>query len=202
MWTNFVDKLLNDINTRQSHVALFINPRILELPFPITRFDDPFFPYSKALIQATRDIVCAYVFDLASYLALGAAGAVALERSIRYAGQETLTILHGPFTGAGYSPMADATGFGIDALTVNGDTWLRTYLDNLPHAAFAIKQGKVENEQTPEVGGLFWQDAHCITFRDTIENIHTLRLTDDTILYAGKLDDYAEKVREGIQSLR
>ena len=69
-------------------------PRLTKMPLPIQRYDDPFLPFGKAIIDATRDLVCAYVFDLAAYLALGAAGAVALERTIAYVGDDDVTVLH------------------------------------------------------------------------------------------------------------
>ena len=94
---------------RDSDLALMLSPRLAQMPLPMQRYDDPFLPFGKAIIDATRDLVCAYVFDLAAYLALGAAGAVALERTIAYAGTDdaTVTILHAPFVGAAYVDAAD-----------------------------------------------------------------------------------------------
>ena len=75
MWTDFVQRLTNARTRNQSDVVLMLNPRVDRLPLPIQRYDDPFFPFGKEIVRATHQSVCAYVFDLASYLALGAAGA-------------------------------------------------------------------------------------------------------------------------------
>lgn len=100
---------------------LRLNPHVLRLPLAIQRYDDPFLPYGKAVIAATRDIVGGYVFDLASYLALGGAGAVALERTVDYVGGDVPTILHGAFSSADYAVLCDALSFGVDYITVTGD---------------------------------------------------------------------------------
>jgi len=201
MWADFVHKLENARSTRESNIFLMLNPRFDALPLPITRMDDPFLPFGKAIIQATQDLVCGYVFDLASYLALGAAGAIALERTIRYVGQDTITILHGPFTGIGYTAMADATGFGIDALTLTNQDDMGTYLDKPPYAAFVVQKGAVTLDTLPEQGGYFWPDCHRFALKHN-GNFIELRLTDNSILYAGKLDDFAQKTRDAVSAIR
>ena len=111
-WTEFLEKLSRLRAERKSDLALLLNPRLEHLPMSIARFDDPFLPYSKAIVGISQDLVVAYVFDFAAYLSLGAAGAVALERSIRFAG-DSVTILHAPFASDGYAAMADITGLGV-----------------------------------------------------------------------------------------
>src|SRR5262249_31784814 len=68
----------------QSTLAIGLAPALNKLPYEIQRYDDPFLPYTKAVIDTTADLVCGYVLHLGAYLALGAAGAVALERSLAY----------------------------------------------------------------------------------------------------------------------
>src|SRR4051812_25649910 len=97
-----------------------MSPRLTKMPLPMQRYDDPFLPFGKAIIAATQDLVCAYVFDLAAYLAIGAAGAVALERTIAFVGENNLTVLHAWFADSGYISAAEA--FGVDAVTLaDGD---------------------------------------------------------------------------------
>src|SRR5689334_7364687 len=76
----------------QSTLAISLAPTLNKLPLELQRFDDPFLPFGKAVIDATADLVCAYVFHLGPYLALGAAGAVALERTIAYVPQTAIKI--------------------------------------------------------------------------------------------------------------
>lgn len=105
-----------------STLAVGLAPTLDRLPTPMQRFDDPFLPFGKAIIDATSELVCAYVFHLASYLALGAAGAVALERTIAYVPVHVVKILHGPFTTPDYVQAAFEGAFGADAVTISATT--------------------------------------------------------------------------------
>jgi hypothetical protein len=61
---SFYDKLRAAQSQRESDLALLLAPKLAKMPLPIARYDDPFLPFGKAIIDATRDLVCAYVFDL------------------------------------------------------------------------------------------------------------------------------------------
>lgn len=200
MWTDFVQQLIDIQKRHQTDVALMLNPRVDRMPLPIQWYDDPFFPFGKEIIQATHQSVCAYVFDLASYLAPGAAGAVALERTIAYVSGRVPTILHAPFTGAGYSAMADKTAFAVDALTITSESHLSTYLDNPPYAAFVVKEQSVLLTDTPARGGILWLPDNMFTLRDSDNNVIQAHLTPDDILYTGKGDDFADNIREAVES--
>ncbi|MEM9950941.1 MAG: hypothetical protein AAF846_05035 [Chloroflexota bacterium] len=184
--TNFVDKL----QSAPSNIILHINPIFELLPIPIWRYDDPFLPFAKSLIPATQDLVAGYMFDFASYLTMAGAGAVALERSIALVPKNRVRILHGPFIGTHYSPMADATAFDLDALTVTSAIDYSHYTQNQPHGALLLS----------------WENSSEISTYDTkAGSIHiagqTYTLTTNEILYASKNDDWLEKVIEGIQAL-
>jgi hypothetical protein len=99
-------------------LAIGLAPSLKNLPYSIQSYDDPFLPLGKAIIDATHDLVCAYVFDLAAYLALGAAGAVALERTIAYVPGSVVKILHGPFATGDYAQAAFEDAFNVDAVTL------------------------------------------------------------------------------------
>jgi hypothetical protein len=197
-WINFVDKVQQAQNETATNIALFFNPQLNLLPIAATRFDDPFLPFGKAIINASKDSVCAYIFDLASYLSIGAAGAVALERTIRYVPNDRVTILHGAFSSDGFSAMADTTGFGVDAITITDRVYLRTYLDKPPYAAFVTHHGAIDPINLPDEGGIFWIDAGQMTLNPQT----TIKLTDNAVLYAGQFDDYAQKTREALAALR
>lgn len=115
---------------RETTLGLVIAPRLTLLMLPIQSYDDPFLPYGKAIIDATRDLVCAYVFDLAAYLAIGAAGTVALERTIAYARAdgETVCILHAPFATEDYVKAASDAAFAVDAVTLTATAPADPYL--------------------------------------------------------------------------
>lgn len=197
-WNNFVEKIETAEKETESNLALFFNPRLELLPLAAARFDDPFLPFGKAIINATKDLVCAYVFDLAAYLSLGAAGAVALERSIRFVPDNRVSILHGAFSNDGFSAMADITGLGVNAITITDKAFLRTYLDNPPFAAFLVKHGSVDASQVPDEGGIYWLDEQILMLNTETQ----LRLTDNSVLFAGQYDDYAELTRKALESWR
>ncbi len=159
--------------------GLLLNPRAAQLPLPMARFDDPFLPFGKAIINATRDLVCAYVFDLAAYLALGGAGAVALERTIAYVGDAAVTILHGPFTGTGY--VEAALAFGVDAVTLEDEIDIDTYRA-AGLGAFVVGS-RIEGVIVP------------------IGSTLQIRLADEHLIEAGRGDDFAEQVRTALQRL-
>ena len=95
-------------------------PRVIALPAPIQKFDDPFLPYCRTVFAATLDLVAGYIFDLAAFLALGAAGAIALERAcaILAATPEALCVVHGPFARAEYASFVGEGGLCADGATV------------------------------------------------------------------------------------
>ena len=200
MWQSFVDKLVTRHTELKTDVILMLNPRLPLLPLPMQRFDDPFFPFGKRVIDVSLGRVCGYMLDLASYLALGAAGARALERTIRYIGKDIPKILHGPFVGPGYSAMADDIAFGVDALTILQNSDLEHYLTNPPYAAFVVNNRPVDLLDAAQQGGYFWQASQVFTIRGPDGETMQLRLTDDSLLYAGKNDDFAERIREKLDA--
>src|SRR5712691_1568133 len=123
----------------QSTLAISLAPKLNQLPLEIQRYDDPFLPFGKAVIDSTADLVCAYVFHLGAYLALGGAGAVALERTIAYVPAPAIKILHGPFGNDEYVRAAFEQGFGANAVTLGafGDSQIiKLYLEDKEHGAF------------------------------------------------------------------
>lgn len=99
---------------------LEVAPRVPELPALIQKYDDPFLPYCRAVIQATSDSVAGYIFDLAAFLALGAAGAVALERAVAIVATtpDVLSVVHGPFVRPEYAVFAGDLALRADAASV------------------------------------------------------------------------------------
>ncbi len=80
----FFTKLLRAQQKNQSWVGLRLDIRARQVPLPFAQIDDPVLPFGRAIIDATRDLVCAYLIDPAYYLAEGASGVIALERLVNY----------------------------------------------------------------------------------------------------------------------
>jgi hypothetical protein len=199
---SIAEKLASIQQERQSDLGLLIAPRLALLPLPIQRYDDPFLPFGKAIIDATRDMVCAYIFDLAAYLSIGAAGAVALERTIAYARQEILTILHGPFVGAGYAGISDESAFAVDAVTLVDSQHLDAYLTRADRGAFIVRGGNPTRLDAPDVGGYYWSDAQVFTLLGIDGQILQIRMAGEGALYAGRGADFAQQVRAELEKRR
>ncbi|MFZ4814400.1 MAG: hypothetical protein ACOYL5_07690 [Phototrophicaceae bacterium] len=172
--------------------GLLLQPILTEMPAPMHFEDDPFFPFSRAIINATRDLVCAYVFDFAAYMVQGAAGAIALERSIAYVGAGTLKILDGMFATAHYRPMAyDA--FGADAVTVaDADTLAAFQAEG--RTAFVIQQGNPAALEYPA----YWLTKD----RLSLPSGEYINVASKTVLYTSYSEDFAEDCRNALIALK
>lgn len=204
MPASFAARLAAVQRKRQSTLALWMCPRLPQLPLPIQKYDDPFLPFGKAIIAETHNAVCAYVFDLAAYLAIGAAGAVALERTMAYAraASDTLVILHGPFASPDYVEACGNGGFAADAVTVIDESLLEPYT-NSGLGAFVVRSGEAPVIiPLPGDAGSFWPDAALFTLLSPSDHSLQIRLAGEQVLYAGRGDDFAGRVRQSLEALR
>lgn len=177
---SFVDRL-RGVQQVRGEIALLIAPRLAAMPLPVQKYDDPFLPFAKLVIDATRDLVCAYVFDLAAYLAIGAAGAVALERGIAYARADgsTLAILHAPFVGSGYVAAAGDAAFDTDAVTL----WRET-------DAAVYEQAGI---------GVLLLDSPDLTRGAVLQAAdQRIRVLGESVLYAEQGEDFADRLRAAV----
>ena len=175
MENSLVEKLRLAQENNKSHLALLINPIIHKMPGIIQKYDEPFLPFGKAVINTTHDLVCAYIFDLATYLSIGAAGAIALERTVAYVPNNIMTILHGPFSTTDYNVLIDDISFGVDAITINQH-------DNSFHS----------------------QNDHNIVFHHgnfIVPNGMKLSVIGESVLYAAKGADFSEHIRNKLEQI-
>jgi hypothetical protein len=117
-------------------LAIGIAPALEKLPAAVAKIDDPFLPLGKLIINTTADLVCAYVFHLSAYFAIGAAGIVALERTLAYVPQGILKVLHAPFASTDYVRAAFEDALGADAVTLSSADYAAPYLAHRQYAAF------------------------------------------------------------------
>lgn len=196
---SFSAKLAQIQQQKQSNLGLWLAPRIDQLPLAIQRFDEPLLPYGKAIINATRDLVCAYIFDLAAYLRLGAAGAIALERTIDYAGGEQITILHGGFALADLAILSDENAFGVDALTVTTSEAVEACLTRLDRGVFRLGNSAVD---TRENVGYYRVDEHRFEVNSAIPGQSLIiQCLDDAILSQNRGDDFGDAIRSQIEKI-
>jgi hypothetical protein len=164
---------------------LLMNPVLTRMPLPMQRFDDPFLPFGRAIVEATRAHVGGYVFDFAAYLAIGAAGVVALERTIALLkGDSALAaILHGPLWGPHYARAVSLDALALDAVT----------LCQAEDAAAYTRAGVYAfPPQLPGQPG--WQLGDDGRLSLNTEGGPVGRTLPPDMLLAGRGDDFAEQV--------
>jgi orotidine-5'-phosphate decarboxylase len=113
----FIDKLLNIAGKNKSLLCIGLDPDPELMPgVDVLQFN-------KAIIDATRDLVCAYKPNLAFYEALGTEGLAILERTIKYVPGDIPVIGDAKRGDIGNTARAYARAlfsvFGFDAATVN-----------------------------------------------------------------------------------
>jgi orotidine-5'-phosphate decarboxylase len=119
----YLEKLRAAQDRNNSWLCLGLDPQPDQLPVPTLKWDEPVLPFNKAIIEATADLVCAYKPNLGFYLQWGAAGIIALERTIAYIPAGIPIVLDCKTGDIGHTQAAWAAGlldeWGVDAVTVN-----------------------------------------------------------------------------------
>lgn len=196
----FITRLADIQAAKESDKALLLQPALNRLPLPIQRFDEPLLPFGKAVIDATNDLVCAYVFDLAAYLTMGAAGAIALERTIDYAGGDAITILHGPFATPGYAKLMEEESFGVDAVTLVDTQLMGAFSHRPDRSAFVVRKGEAQFDDAPGRSGIYWEEAERFTILGQDGRVLKMKLVGNDVLYAGRGDDFAAQIRAALEA--
>jgi hypothetical protein len=185
---DFYEKLRAASLRNRSNLALSIVPRIDKLPPHIARYDEPFLPFGKTIISATRDFVAAYFFDLPAYMALGAVGMVALERTIDYAAGSAITVLHGAFALNDFVVVMDENAFGVDAVTLSHGAHRDVFTERPEFGAFVIDAWAGDRFET-QTGRLVCGDL-------------TLQVTSEAFLYQHRQEDFAAVLAANVEALR
>jgi orotidine-5'-phosphate decarboxylase len=118
----YLEKLKAVQDRNQSWLCVGLDPDPSRLRVDGLKWDEPILPFNKAIIDATADLVCAYKPNLGFYLQWGAAGVIALERTIAYVPDHIPVILDCKTGDIGHTQAAWASLFdtwGVDAITVN-----------------------------------------------------------------------------------
>jgi orotidine-5'-phosphate decarboxylase len=119
----YLQKLKAAQERNNSWLCVGLDPQPDRLPAPALKWDEPVLPFNRAIIEATADLVCAYKPNLGFYLQWGAAGIIALERTIAYIPDHLPIIIDCKTGDIGHTQAAWASGlldfWGVDAVTVN-----------------------------------------------------------------------------------
>jgi hypothetical protein len=195
--SSFAASLSAIIAAKHTRLAIGLAPVVEKLPLALARYDDPFLPFGKALIAATGAYACAYVFHLGAYLAYGAAGAVALERTLACVPAGCLRILHGAFGNADYARAASDHALNVQAVTLAKQLEQpEAYASYLPSAGQAVFfAGGVPNlppTHASQVG--FYQITAPMQAALHIAG-EVLAWRWDEAIFSTRADDYAEQWR-------
>ena len=216
---NFADKLHALEQRTHSRLGLRLDILAAKMPLPFARIDDPMLPFAQAIIDATRDLVAAYVIDPAYYFSEGAPGMIALERITRYVPEDIPIVLDTRYGPLGDSAIHAARGvfeaFRADAITFSVPPDART-LDaflNYPGKVLFIpgiiatsdQIGAVDRNRRgvsdvtqPDAISLIREKAYRVGDKSTLPDLCIVESTSD-LIYASRRDDFATVVREAVQ---
>ena len=85
-------QLVEQIYKKRSYLCVGLDTDLTKIPKHLLSGPDPVFAFNKAIIDATKDLCVAYKINTAFYEALGVKGWMAMEKTVRYIGDEHFTI--------------------------------------------------------------------------------------------------------------
>lgn len=141
----YQEKLLAAQQKNHSWLCIGLDPVPESLPVEALKWDEPVLPFNRRIIEATADLVCAYKPNLGFYLQWGAAGIIALERTIAAIPEPIPIILDCKIGDIGSTQAAWGRGlfdeWDVDAVTVNpyvGIDAVRPLLGERPNKAVYV----------------------------------------------------------------
>ena len=85
-------QLVEQIFKKRSYLCIGLDTDITKIPKHLLSEPDPVYSFNKAIIDATKDLCVAYKINTAFYEALGVKGWQAMEKTVRYIGDEHFKI--------------------------------------------------------------------------------------------------------------
>jgi len=85
-------QLVEQIYKKRSYLCVGLDTDITKIPKHLLAEPDPVFSFNKAIIDATKDLCVSYKINTAFYEALGVKGWEAMEKTVRYIGDEHFKI--------------------------------------------------------------------------------------------------------------
>ncbi len=142
----FVELLDKVAKKNNSQLCVGLDIDLSRIPAKFLSSDDPIFFFNQEIIDATRDLTCAYKPNMAFYEMYGLYGLSALMRTVEYLHEkEALVILDGKRGDVGHSSAAYAKAvfesFKADATTVNpymGHDSVKPFLDYQEKGVFVL----------------------------------------------------------------
>jgi orotidine-5'-phosphate decarboxylase len=120
---SFIEKLDNTVKKNNSLLCIGLDIDLKKIPPSLLNKPDPIFEFNKAIVDSTKDLVCAYKPNIAFYEMYGTYGLESLIKTIEYIGDSAPVILDAKRGDIGNTASAYAkTLFEIykaDAVTIN-----------------------------------------------------------------------------------
>jgi orotidine-5'-phosphate decarboxylase len=121
---NFKEKYTNIVDKNNSLLCVGLDIDKEKIPkFIFDSSNNPYIEFNKAIIDSTKDIVCAYKLNMAFYESIGLKGHKILKKTLEYIPNNIITILDGKRNDIGNSARMYAKSiyeiFNADSTTVN-----------------------------------------------------------------------------------
>lgn len=143
---NFREKLSNIVHKNNSLLCVGLDIDREKIPkFLFETSKNPFFDFNKSIIDATKDLVCAYKLNMAFYEFLGKQGFELLENTVSYIPKAVVVILDGKRNDIGNTARKYAQSLfetlNADAVTVNpylGEDGVKPFLEYKDKCTFIL----------------------------------------------------------------
>jgi orotidine-5'-phosphate decarboxylase len=121
---NWREKLLSATHANNSLLCVGLDSDLEKIPgFLKESSNNPVLDFNKAIVDATKDLVCAYKLNMAFYEAAGKQGFEALEKTVQFIPKSVFIILDGKRNDIGNTAQKYAQSlfdtYKADAVTVN-----------------------------------------------------------------------------------
>ena len=119
---NALEKLKNRI-ANGFHICVGLDTDVNKIPKHLLKYDDPVLNFNTQIIDATKELTCAYKINFAFYEKYGAEGFRIIESTLKYIPESVLTIADAKRGDIGNTSQMYAQSvfehFGFDAITLH-----------------------------------------------------------------------------------
>jgi orotidine-5'-phosphate decarboxylase len=126
-------ELIDQIRQKRSYLCVGLDTDIDKLPKHLLEDSEAVFTFNKAIVDATRDLCVAYKINTAFYEALGVKGWEAMEKTVRYIGNDHFKI-------------ADAKRGDIGNTS---DQYAKAFFETMPFDAITVAPYMGEDSVSP-----------------------------------------------------
>jgi orotidine-5'-phosphate decarboxylase len=182
------NELVHQIKQKKSYLCVGLDTDITKIPQHLLSEADPVFSFNKAIIDATRDVCVAYKINTAFYEAQGVKGWEAMDKTVRYIGDEHFKIADAKRGDIGNTSDQYAKAFfetmPFDALTVApymGEDSVKPFLQH--KGKWAIVLGLTSNKGAADFA--LQQVGKGLLYEKVIATVSTWGTPDNLMFVIG-----------------